>query len=99
MEIIDDSKATNPAAAKTAIELTRGPLIWIAGGRDKGTDFSDLALVAQTRAREAILYGEAAEKIGSALKDKISGLNVKIRDLEDKNANLEVTMNFVSGHK
>ena len=72
VEIIDDSKATNPAAAKTAIELTRGPLIWIAGGRDKGTDFSDLALVAQTRAREAILYGEAAEKIGSALKDKIS---------------------------
>ena len=48
--------------------------------RDRCTEFSDLALVAQSRGREAFLYGEAAEKIGLALKDKVS--YVVVNDFE-----------------
>ena len=71
ISIIDDSKATNPAAAKAALKLTPGPIVWLAGGRDKGASFLDLANVAQVRAREAVLYGEAANRIAAALDKRI----------------------------
>jgi UDP-N-acetylmuramoylalanine--D-glutamate ligase len=45
--------------------------VWIAGGRDKGLDFSELAAVAQQRVRTAILIGEAAEKLAAALAGRV----------------------------
>jgi UDP-N-acetylmuramoylalanine--D-glutamate ligase len=68
---VNDSKGTNPGAAGRALEGFAGPLVWIAGGRDKGLDFSELAARAQGRVRAAVLYGEAAGKLAAALEGRI----------------------------
>lgn len=45
---INDSKATNVAATYFALGAVSAPIIWIAGGQDKGNDYSELYdLVAQ----------------------------------------------------
>ena len=41
VQYVNDSKATNPAAAIRAIESVAGNVILIAGGSDKKLDFSD----------------------------------------------------------
>jgi UDP-N-acetylmuramoylalanine--D-glutamate ligase len=64
---IDDSKATNPGAAAAALHEQSAPVIWIAGGRDKGLDYRVLAEAARGRVRAALLIGEAAQAIGHAL--------------------------------
>ena len=43
VEWINDSKATNPGAALAALTSQVAPLVWIAGGRDKGLTFEALA--------------------------------------------------------
>jgi UDP-N-acetylmuramoylalanine--D-glutamate ligase len=68
---IDDSKATSPHAAASALESCSRPIVWIAGGRDKGLDFDGLAELACDRVREAILIGEAAPKLALALQDRV----------------------------
>jgi UDP-N-acetylmuramoylalanine--D-glutamate ligase len=68
---IDDSKATNPHAAASALESCERPVVWIAGGRDKGLDYDGLADVARDRVREAVLIGEAAPKLALALQGRV----------------------------
>jgi UDP-N-acetylmuramoylalanine--D-glutamate ligase len=68
---VDDSKATNTGAAMRALAGFAEPVIWIGGGRDKGLDFGELAQTAGERARAAVLIGEAAEKLATALGDRI----------------------------
>jgi UDP-N-acetylmuramoylalanine--D-glutamate ligase len=69
---VNDSKATNPGAAQRAIEVTGAPIIWIAGGRDKGLSYSSLAEVARRSVKTALLIGEAAEQIERALDGQIA---------------------------
>ena len=64
---VNDSKATNPDAARLALESLAGPAVWIAGGRNKGVDLRPLADLAVSRARAAVLIGEAAEAIEAAI--------------------------------
>jgi UDP-N-acetylmuramoylalanine--D-glutamate ligase len=64
---IDDSKATNPGAALRALDSFRAPLVWLAGGRNKGLDFAPLAEAARGRVRAALLFGEAAGELERAL--------------------------------
>ncbi|MEE3327396.1 MAG: UDP-N-acetylmuramoyl-L-alanine--D-glutamate ligase [Myxococcota bacterium] len=67
VRFINDSKATNPGAAQRALESATSPVLWIAGGRDKGLSFRTLAEAARGRVRTALLIGEAADKIESEL--------------------------------
>ncbi len=68
---VNDSKATNPGAAQRAIEGTEAPIIWIAGGRDKGLSYSELAQAARRSVKTVLLIGEAAEQIERALEGQI----------------------------
>ena len=68
---VNDSKATNAGAAMRALAGFAEPVIWIAGGRDKGLDFSELADVAAERIRAAVLIGEAAGKLETALAGRV----------------------------
>ncbi len=63
---VDDSKATNPAAAATSLKSQPSTTLWIAGGRNKGLDFAPLAQAVQN-VRTAILFGEAAAELAAAL--------------------------------
>jgi len=64
---VNDSKATNVAAAVASIESIDGMLVLIAGGEGKGGDFSELAQAVEGKLRAAVLIGADAEKIAAAL--------------------------------
>jgi UDP-N-acetylmuramoylalanine--D-glutamate ligase len=66
VRFVDDSKATNPAAAAASLAAQTGPVVWIAGGRNKGLDLSVLREPG-ARARAVVLYGEAAPALAAAL--------------------------------
>jgi UDP-N-acetylmuramoylalanine--D-glutamate ligase len=68
---VNDSKATNAGATMRALAGFAEPVIWIAGGRDKGLDFGELADVAAERIRAAVLIGEAAGKLETALAGRV----------------------------
>lgn len=68
---VDDSKATNPAAALRALASFAQPLVWIGGGRAKGLDLGELADAVAARSRAAILLGEAAPALERALAGRL----------------------------
>lgn len=68
---VDDSKATNPGAAQRSLEGFESPLVWIAGGRDKGLDFESLAELAAARVKSAVFYGESAASLEAAVAGRI----------------------------
>jgi UDP-N-acetylmuramoylalanine--D-glutamate ligase len=72
VEWINDSKATNPGAALASLTSQTSPVVWIAGGRDKGLDFEVLVEAAREHVRAALLIGEAAGKIAEALGDRVA---------------------------
>ena len=67
VQYFNDSKATNVDAALKSLEAFPGNVLMIAGGRDKGGDFSPLRLPVAQRVKHLVLIGEAAGKIGDAL--------------------------------
>lgn len=64
---INDSKGTNVGAAVKALAAVRGPILWIAGGRDKGGDYAPLCAWVKKKCRAVFLLGEAKEKMALAL--------------------------------
>jgi UDP-N-acetylmuramoylalanine--D-glutamate ligase len=63
---VNDSKATNPHAAQRAIAAFPR-VVWIAGGRNKGLGFDELAASALDRLVGVVLLGEAAGELADAL--------------------------------
>jgi UDP-N-acetylmuramoylalanine--D-glutamate ligase len=64
---VNDSKATNTAAARRAIAAYDARLHVILGGRGKGESYTELALELGGGANRAYLIGEAAAEIAVAL--------------------------------
>lgn len=64
---VNDSKATNPASVRVALEAVRAPVVLIMGGQDKGTDFSLLFGQVKDKVRRLICTGQAAELIAGQL--------------------------------
>ena len=62
---IDDSKATNPGSAIAALQSYDRPIVLIAGGKSKNTDFTELGRVIDERARALIVIGEAASDLAA----------------------------------
>jgi UDP-N-acetylmuramoylalanine--D-glutamate ligase len=59
----NDSKATNAVATFKSIQAFPGSVILIAGGLDRGENFSELRGVFNSHLTAIIVYGETAEKI------------------------------------
>jgi len=74
---IDDSKATNLDATKSALQtFPAGKIILILGGRDKGCCFHRLSdILVKKRVKQIILLGEAAKRI----ENELSGCSLPIR--------------------
>jgi len=66
---INDSKATNPDSVMKALDAFQQPIILIAGGRNKGSRFDQLALLIKKKAKALILLGEARQEIRRAVMD------------------------------
>ena len=63
VQYYNDSKATTPESAMAAVTAFRAPVILIAGGYDKGSDFEEFAGACARYARAVILIGKTAKKI------------------------------------
>ena len=64
---INDSKGTNVGATEMALQSVATPIVWIAGGRDKGGSYEPLKEKAKGKVRQLILFGEAKEKMRAVL--------------------------------
>lgn len=63
---INDSKATNVEAVWYALEGIKQPIIWIAGGVDKGNDYSTLVDLAREKVKVLVCLGKDNEKLKEA---------------------------------
>jgi UDP-N-acetylmuramoylalanine--D-glutamate ligase len=63
---VDDSKATNPHAARSSL-IAFDPVVWIAGGLAKGAHFDDLVNDVAGRLRGVVLLGRDRAVIAEAL--------------------------------
>ncbi len=60
---VNDSKATNVNAVWYALESFDRPIVLIAGGRDKGNDYTDLKPLVRDQVRAVVALGESAENV------------------------------------
>lgn len=80
IQYVNDSKGTNTGALMRSLEGQEKPVILIAGGRDKATDFSTLRTTIRNKVKHLILFGEAKEKMARCFSDhpsieKIQSMN------------------------
>src|SRR6185312_10028400 len=68
IDYVDDSKATNPGSVIAALRSFERPIVLIAGGKAKGTDFAELGKVISSRTKGAVLIGESADAIAATVK-------------------------------
>jgi UDP-N-acetylmuramoylalanine--D-glutamate ligase len=66
ISFVNDSKGTNVDATSYALGSYSEPLIWIAGGVDKGNDYSSLYPIIKGKVKMLICLGEDNEKLKKA---------------------------------
>lgn len=71
VDYINDSKATNVNSTWYALESMKKDLIWIAGGVDKGNDYSQIAELVKEKVRVLICLGTDNIKLHEAFGDKV----------------------------
>ena len=66
VEFVNDSKATNVDSVVYGLGSYNGPLIWIAGGIDKGNDYSLIEEQVRNKVRVLICLGKENDKLRKA---------------------------------
>lgn len=66
VKFINDSKATNVNSAWFALESMDRPVIWIAGGTDKGNDYNELSQLVADKVKAIICLTKDSSKIRKA---------------------------------
>lgn len=63
VKFYNDSKGTNPDASIKAIQALKTPIVLIAGGYDKGSEFDEFVKAFNGKVKKLILIGQTAKKI------------------------------------
>ncbi len=71
IEFINDSKATNVNSTWYALESMQKPVIWIAGGVDKGNDYSQLFSLVEEKVKAIVCLGTDNTKLHREFEDKV----------------------------
>lgn len=71
VEYINDSKATNVDSAWYALECQTKPVVWIAGGTDKGNDYAVLKPFAKEKVKALVCLGLDNEKLKASFADVV----------------------------
>ena len=71
IHFINDSKATNVEAVLCALNSFSNPIIWIAGGIDKGNNYNGLLDIAKRRIKVLICLGKETRKLQRFFNSKI----------------------------
>ena len=64
---VDDSKSTNPGSVVAALQSFAAPIVLIAGGKSKRTDFRAMGEAIEKHAKAVVLIGEAADEMSDVL--------------------------------
>jgi UDP-N-acetylmuramoylalanine--D-glutamate ligase len=86
---VDDSKATNPHAARASL-LGYPRVVWVAGGQLKGVDIAELVAEVGGRLAGAVLMGEDRGAVAAALARHAPEVPVIVVDSTDDGAMTEV---------
>lgn len=87
VDYINDSKGTNPGAAiKALLSFPGRNKILIAGGKEKGSDFNEMAAILKNEVRLMLLIGETSDKIAAAAKQAGFTNYRKVASLEEATA-------------
>ncbi len=71
INFINDSKATNVNSTWYALECMETKVVWIAGGIDKGNDYSELFEVVKKKVKAIVCLGKDNRKIVESFSDKV----------------------------
>lgn len=82
IEFINDSKATNINSTWYALESMENKVVWIAGGVDKGNDYSVLHDLAREKVKALVCLGKDNSKISSAFKGIVNEI-VEANNMEE----------------
>ena len=79
---VNDSKGTNPDSTIKAITSYEKPIVLIAGGYEKQSDFTEMIKYATKNVKALVLLGQTADKIATTAKEH--GINniSKVEDME-----------------
>ncbi len=78
IRFINDSKATNVDAVQYALAAMTGPTIWLAGGVDKGNDYSLIQALIGEKVKAMVILGDYDEK----LRKHFQGPTVQVQSME-----------------
>ena len=73
---INDSKATNVDSAWYALECQTKPVVWIAGGKDKGNDYSVLDELVRDKVKAIVCMGVDNAKLHAHFEDIVGTENM-----------------------
>lgn len=71
IDFINDSKATNVNSSWYALESMSQPIVWIAGGVDKGNDYSQLLEMVKGKVKGIVCLGKDNAKLHEAFGDSV----------------------------
>jgi UDP-N-acetylmuramoylalanine--D-glutamate ligase len=72
IDFVNDSKGTNVGAVQKSLESLSRPIVLIAGGKDKDSDFSPLKQTFKQKVKHLILIGETRSKFRQVLNGSFS---------------------------
>lgn len=71
VEYLNDSKATNLHALESALRSQTRPTVLIAGGKQKGLDYQDLAPLLTDKCKQMISFGEIGPALAKTFSDAV----------------------------
>ena len=71
---VNDSKATNINSTWYALESINKPIIWIAGGVDKGNDYGELYDMVDAKVKAVICMGKDNKKLRAAFTGRVENV-------------------------
>ena len=83
---INDSKATNVDSVYWALDSLSGNIIWIAGGLDKGNDYTAIQDLVRTKVKAIVALGKKNEAILTAFRDVVE----RVYDTHDMESAIKI---------
>ncbi len=74
IQFLNDSKATNVNSTWYALEYIEKPIVWIAGGIDKGNDYSSIRSLVKEKVRAIVCLGVDNKKLHEEFGDLVENI-------------------------
>lgn len=94
VRFINDSKATNVDAVKYALESFTEPLVWIAGGIDKGNQYDLIMDLVNSKVKALVCLGKDNSKLREAFHNQI----VNMLETDDIKQAVRSALEYASAH-